>query len=363
MDPERRYASSTGRTVNKDAPRLLVLTALAVSVVLVACEREPEPVGEHVEFIFENTSRRLCAGSVPHMNHYVERVFEFFEESVPDDFSVPVRVVQMTPCGEHEGCYRPSEEAIYIEALDKALDRTGGVLRHELSHAVIDRVWGESVPFFEEGLAESLSRTYAWSLGSSEAAPVSGMLDGESGGLDYVAAARFVRFLIDTRGISRFKQMFQAASDRTQDSIRMTFMDVYGEDFETLEAEYLSGAPRCTFQVDICDEEKAERVGSSWSLTFAASCDDPDFYGSIGKEDQTIATQRTVLVESAGSYHLSSSSPVLLARCGDCDQQFTPTLLLGDTDIELEEGLYTLEFTLTKDAVVTFALVSETVDP
>ena len=135
------------------------------------------------------------------------------------------------------------------------------------------------------------------------------------------------------------------------------------EDLETLEAEYLSGAPRCTFQVDICDEEKAERVGSSWSLTFAASCDDPDFYGSIGKEDQTIATQRTVLVESAGSYHLSSSSPVLLARCGDCDQQFTPTLLLGDTDIELEEGLYTLEFTLTKDAVVTFALVSETVDP
>lgn len=153
----------------------------------------------------------------------------------------------------------------------------------------------------------------------------------------------------------------QAESERTKDGIRTAFLDVYGEDFEAIESEYLSGAPRCTFQVDICDAEQAEHVGPGWSLTFAASCDDPDFYGSISAEDENIATQRTIFVELAGSYHLSSSSPVLLARCGDCEEQVIPTLLYGGTDIELEEGLYTLEFTLTKAAVVTLELVSETV--
>lgn len=358
MGPGLHYVSWIGRTVRS---RIQMLPVLAVGVALAACTVAPDPSGGHVEFVFENESRQLCAGSVAHLNSYVERVFEFFEEPVPEAFVVPVYVVNDSTC-RHGACYRPGDKEVFTESLDDLGARTSGVLRHELSHAVIDVVWGRSVPFFGEGLAEALSPTSDWSLVAMEVAPVGDMLDSGTDSLDYIAAARFVRFLIDTRGLARFERMFQAASERTQGAIRATFMEIYGEDFDAVEAEFLSGAPRCMFQVDICDVEHAESVGPAWSLAFAASCDDPDFYGSIGSDDESIATQRTIFVESAGAYHLSASSPVLLARCGDCEVQSIPTLVY-ERDIELQEGHYTLEFTMTKDTVVTLELLSETVDP
>ncbi len=337
-----------------------MLPILAVCAVQEACAGSPDSAGEHVKFIFENTSRQLCAGSVPYLNSYVERVFGFFEEPVPDAYMVPVHVVNESAC-RHGACYRSGDEEVFIDELDRSGVRTSGVLRHELTHAVIDHVWGQSVPFFGEGLAEALSQTADWSQISMQIIPVGKMLDSETDSLDYTAAARFVRFLIDARGLARFKRLFQASSERTQDSIRMAFVEVYGEDFDTLEAEFLSGAPRCTFQVDICEMDNAEPVGSSWSLTFAASCDDPDFYGSIGREGENIATQRTIFVESAGVYHLSASSPVLLARCGDCDEQFIPSLVY-EGNVQLQEGPYTLEVTMTKDTVVTLEILRQT-DP
>lgn len=358
MDPGRHYVFWMGRTVRN---RIQMLPFLAVGAALAACAVAPDSSGEHVEFVFENESRQLCAGSVPHLNSYVERVFDFFEEPVPEAFVVPVHVVNDSTC-RHGACYRPGDKEVFTESLDELGARTSGVLRHELSHAVIDRVWGRSVPFFGEGLAEALSPTSDWSQASMEIAPVGGMLDSGTDSLDYTAAARFVRFLIDTRGLARFKRMFQAASERTQSAIRTAFVEIYGEGFDTLEAEFLSGAPRCMFQVDICDMEHAESVGPVWSLAFAASCDDPDFYGSIGRYDETIATQRTIFVESAGAYHLSASSPVLLARCGDCEVQSIPTLVY-ERDLELQEGHYTLEFTMTKDTVVTLELLSEKAEP
>lgn len=363
MDRGPACACWIWRTVNRRASRLQLASILVIGAVLSACADgpdAPDAPGGHIEFTFENDTRQLCAGSESHLNHYVERAFGFFAEPVPGDFLVPVRVVDAAPCAGKHGCYHG--QTVYVDSLDLG-ERVASGLRHELSHAVIGRVWGNSVPFFAEGLAESLSRSFSWSSVSAEVAPVGDVLDIEAKDLDYTVAARFVRFLIDTRGLARFKQLFQAASIRTQDAIRANFVDVYGEDFEALEAEYLSGAPRCTFQVDICDEARAERVRSGWSLSFAASCDDPDFYGSIGDADEAIATQRTIFVESAGSYHLSTSSPVLLARCGGCEEQGLPNLVYREADLELAVGLYTLEFTLTEDAVVTLELGSEAANP
>ena len=339
-----------------------MLQLFVVCAALAACVHDSDETSEHVDFIFEDTSRQLCAGSLPHLNGYVERALNFFDEPVPEDFVVPVRVMANPPCTQ-DACYKPNAKEVYTAVLDRVGARTSGVLRHELSHAVIGHVWGSSIPFFGEGLAEALSPSADWVNTSAEVVPVAGMLASEAEGVDYTAAARFIRFLIDTRGLDNFKRMFQAGNERSEDAIHATFLEVYGEDFAALEAEFLAGPPRCMFQVDICDAERAEPVGSGWSRTFAASCADPDFYGSIGSEDQNIATQRTILVEAAGSYHLSTSSPVVLARCGDCEQQFIPTRLYGGVDLELDEGLYTLEFMLTADTVVTLELVPEAVAP
>lgn len=329
---------------------------VALVVALAACAPEGDtPSGVLVEFTFEDTSRGLCAGSVMRLNRYVERVFDFLREPVPEDFTASVRVLAAPPCGGNKGaCYSSTSETVFIKVLDEAPGRPGGVLRHELSHAVIDRVWGSSVPFFAEGLAESLSRTDDWSSATVEVDAVGDMLGEEAEHVDYFAAARFVRFLIDTRGIERFKRLFQSTQART--AIRAKFMEVYGEDFAALEAEYLSGAPRCLFQLDICDEQGAERVGPGWSLALAASCADPDFYGSIGQRDEVIATQRTIFVEVAGPYRVRSSSRVVLARCGGCDEQAIPTTIYANATVALEVGFYTLEFTQEQDAVVELEL-------
>jgi len=52
----------------------------------------------------------------------------------------------------------------------------------------------------------------------------------------------------------------------------------------------------------------------------------------------------------------------LLARCGDCEEQRIPTLLSGG-ELVLEEGFYTLEFTMMRDAVVKLEIRSESVGP
>jgi hypothetical protein len=45
----------------------------------------------------------------------------------------------------------------------------------------------------------------------------------------------------------------RVGSGRTPGVSAPEIMDIYGEGFDAVEAEFLSGAPRCMFQVDICD--------------------------------------------------------------------------------------------------------------
>lgn len=324
-----------------------------------ACGAETEQIEGYADFHFENDAAILCEGTRAHLQTYIERSFEFFETPIPRGFHVPIYVVDDAPCPS-AACYVSSENRVYIEDLVGVGFRVAATLRHEVTHAVIDRVWGESAPFFEEGLAESLT----WHLSGSWAkppplVPVGDLLDVTAFDLDYTAAARFIRFLIDTRGLEAFKELFQGAGGRSKEEIMDLVGEVYGESFAALEAEFLSGPPRCTFQVDICDLEVAEPVGAAWSHSFAASCDDPEFYGSVGPDSTQIATQRTLEIEVAGTYHLVSDAHLFLARCGGCDVQRVREYRYGvDADIELAAGFYTLELVAEGDGVLEVELVA-----
>lgn len=320
---------------------LVCLAALAPG-----CEPVDEDtrVGEHFDITFEREARRACTGTAEHLDDYIERAFEFFEAEAPQGAWVPISVVEQPPC-TRSACYRYDEHRIYIKNLDELASRPGAVLRHELSHAVVSEVWGQSASFFDEGLAESLSPTSHWGRALGEDVAVSPYLDAESGDIDYALAARFTRFLIDSRGRERFKRLFQGARDLTGAEIQRLAEEVYGEPFAAIEADFLSGPTRCTFLLDPCDPTRAEPVDQSWSTVFAADCADPDFYGSSSDEDVMMGTRRNLELTVGGRYRIRGNSRMTLVGCGDCEAQRVFDFPFGaDAELDLAAGSYALEF-------------------
>ena len=343
-----------------------VILVAMVCLPAASCDDDAPTSQQYIEFSFENEARSLCAGSAAHLNHYFERAFEFFGIAEPGDFLVPVRVTNEIQC-PWRACYQPDDKAVYISDLDMLGDRTGAVLRHELTHAIIDRFWGQSAPFLEEGLAESLSQTLDRAM-PPPLAPVGDMLGRIPAEVDYTAAAYFVRFLIDTRGLERFKQLFQQSLGRSRAEIEALVVSIYGESFQALEAEYLSGPARCQYQLDVCEPEAAIAVEGRFHLTRAASCDDPEFYGSAGADDLDIAAQQTIELASGGTYRLQIAydvpplsteyprSQVVLTRCGDCNEQSIRAFRQADEELQLEAGMYALEMVMPFDTVVSIDL-------
>jgi hypothetical protein len=108
----------------------------------------------------------------------------------------------------------------------------------------------------------------------------------------------------------------------------------------------------------------------------AASCMDPDFYGSETTEQTAIATQRTIEIAQSGTYRvifplqmgtafdgLPEFSSVAIVRCGDCDEQFLELYTGADVDLHIPAGRYTLVFEPIKESVVTFDLKLIEADP
>jgi len=343
--------------------------ALALSLLWAsACDDGLEPlrVGRFVDFTTEDPSKSLCVGTPARLDRHVEQVHKFIEEPIPNGLRVPLRVVVDESTCPSNACYSHANRTIYAEELDLEGYFPDSTVEHELTHALIHRAWGASVPSLEEGVAEALT-SHEWQS-PQPAAPVRSMLDQTAAEFDYVELGRFVRFLIDSDGIAQFKRLYQTTQTRSREAIEANFKAVYGEDFETIEMRYLSGPPRCRYQLDACDDSTAESVGTAWSETFAASCFDSDAYGSRSDDFERFAMQRSLRIEVEGLYRLRTSVPVLLAasgvrfspdvllvRCGDCDEQKVRPVV-GEGVFTLVPGLYTILLDQIGDSIVTLEL-------
>ncbi len=339
--------------------------ALALVLWGSACADEPEavPVGRFVDFETEDPMVSLCVGTPARLDRHVEQVHKFIEELVPGDLRVPLRVVEESIC-PGAACYSPGDRTIYVETVLGYSPNT--TIEHELTHALVDRAWGLSVPSLNEGLAEALT-SGDWYT-PRPGAPVRAMLDQTPDELDYAELGRFVRFLIDSEGILKFKRLYQKSSTDSRAAIEANFKEVYGEDFEAIEAKYLAGGPRCRYQLDACDAASAESIGTAWSETFVISCLDPDAYGSRSGEQDSVAIQRTLRIETAGRYRVRVTVPqveaygvgfpsqVLLVRCGDCDEQKVRYLAPLEHELDLAAGLYTMLVSQGGDSLVTLEI-------
>lgn len=365
MTSVRACARAIRRIVHRPIESIRRLTAVRFTLLaaLGGCAPEPPETGTGYVEIEIHSDIDLCAGSADHLDRFVERVFAFFGEPIPPDFVVPIDVQSAEPPCSSLGCYDNGK--IWVNSIDASGSRPPAeTFRHELVHAIHDHVWGLSVPFFNEGLAQSLSKHTASQPATK---PIRDMLDKPLREIDYDAAARFVRFLIDTRGLSRFRKVFQGAPGRDGAALRAWISEVYGEPFEDIENEYLSGAPRCYYQLHLCDPTESEQGGDMWHLRTPASCHDIQYYGASTSQGEIFATHRTL--ELGGRYLASTdfafelSDPALHAArvtlwsCGTCDQISARTLARDAHEFQLTTGTYALEILMPVDTVVSVNLV------
>ncbi|WP_434422861.1 hypothetical protein [Nannocystis pusilla] len=321
--------------------------------------------GSYVEVDIHSDDAEFCGSTIDHLDRFVERVFAFLGEPTPHEFVVPINVFDAeTPCSSL-GCY--DKGRIWLDVIDTSgAQQPAETLRHELVHAIHDRVWGMSVPFFNEGLAQSLS---AQTNSRPATKPIRDMLDKLPREFDYDAAGRFVRFLIDTRGLPRFRELFQGAPGRDGAGLRAWIGEVYGEPFENIENEYLSGDPRCYYQLHLCNLVDGERIGDEWFMTTPASCHDLQFYGASTSHGELFAMHRPLELVQGGRYLASThfafeqSDPdlgtahVALLSCGTCDQFIAHRLTPNGHEIQLAAGAYTLEIVMPFDTLVSVSLV------
>lgn len=352
--------------------RIVGLRAYIAFVLAIVCAAscddgtEALQVGQFANFATEDPAVALCEGAPARLDRHVRRVHEFIGEPIAESLQVQIRVVAESICPK-SACYSPADQTIYVESLDPESYVPSGRLEHELTHALIDRAWGQSIPSLTEGLAESLTSSRWYSI-PRPGTPVRAMLDRPAGELDYAELGYFVRFLIEDYGVERFKSVYIAAQSRSLGEIEAHFRKVYGEDFGAIEGRYLSGANRCRYQLDICDLLGAESVGASWSESFAASCLDPDFYGSRAGGNSWFATQRTLRIDTAGLYRFSaplplalgpdgspSNSRAVLVRCGDCNEQQIRDVR-GTSEFALPEGIYTLLLQPARDSLISLRI-------
>ncbi len=343
----------------RNSPRRISRVILWAAISACVPEPDSDTPAYHIELIFDDSEQSACAGTPAYLDRYAERIFEFFGAPLPADFQVAVRIgAAAAPCSN---CYRPAEKTLYIGSLGSSGINPLSTIQHELAHAFVDRLWGRSIPFFNEGLAEAFAGIDL----SGPALPVGPMLDQPPLGVDYGAASRFIRFLIDTRGLDNFKRLFQGVKIASMDEIRAKFAEIYGESFDAIEVEYLSKSERCRYQFDSCDPLEVEQVATYWSLSLAASCLDGDFYGGADGEGGQMAAQRTLEVEFTGPYRLRTSrtsfvdsdghpkpSRVILTRCGDCDDQYVRELY-DEEELQLTAGgIYTISFVPAGESVI-----------
>lgn len=296
-------------------------------------------LGRYLIVSVEDESRTVCLGTGQYLDRYVERVFALLEEPIPDDFEV---VVTDEPCRSgRKACYLPDEDLVHAAHWDSVTSRTLGLLRHELTHAILDRVWGRSIPFLEEGFTESLARTSLPALAVASQEPAIEPLIAQGAlEFDYLPAARFVRFLIDTRGIRSFRDLFRQANRRDAEAILAAFESVYGASLAVVEAEFRAGGPRCTFQLDTCGEGTAIPV-TGWRPQIALYCDDPDVFGT---DETWMSKELTVEIPSEGSYVLGGA-PMIVSRCGACPEQAVYPFEWPSMEMEvlLGAGTYSIE--------------------
>lgn len=143
-------------------------------------------------------------------------------------------------CGEGRGgCFFPATRMMFAH---------GGSITHEMTHAALDSE-GESY-FLEEGMAELLSGVGVYyDVDVHEAGPAQQLRLSRAayraGAFDYVAAAHFMRWVYDRRGLDGVRRLAsEVEAGASPERLEATLAEVMGRDIDALELDYRRHAHR-----------------------------------------------------------------------------------------------------------------------
>ncbi|EDM77803.1 hypothetical protein PPSIR1_38514 [Plesiocystis pacifica SIR-1] len=239
----------------------------------------------------------LCQGDLDAIDAQIEAI----EARTGVQHDGPVRIYlygtpEELPCDVSPfGCYMPRQDAVATTAT--ALD-------HELVHAVL-RNRDFSRLFWSEGLAEGL-KGQGTLLNTSGDVLASYDAD-ESSKLDYRAAGHFMRWLVETRGLSAMQDFIAGES----------FESAFGGPLQELADEHDASAPYAYPDWEPCSgPELASSGEESWRESVTASCSDPETERlTVG-----VPTVTRIVTLEGGAYEVSMSGGVGLWIRGCLDK-------------------------------------------
>lgn len=278
----------------------LALSTIAIACLGGGCAELPE-VGYETDRLEVATyfDAPLCRGTLDSFDDHIDRI----EDMLGIGYAVdPIRVYWLSHaevedrCGEDRGgCFYPSTRVVFTR---------GQSLRHELVHAVLDSK-GESY-FVEEGMAEMLSGVGVYyDVSDASVSPAEHLTlsrtEYRRGGLDYDAAAHFVRWVYETAGPSAMLRLADEIEARsTAAEIENTLEAVVGERMQTIEDDYRTSAP--DYYAGLAHGSLA---APSWDtledgLTVRLDCAEPETFGPLPQGDAGLYRVFRVDMPNAG---------------------------------------------------------------
>ncbi len=231
------------------------------------------------------------------------------------------------------------------------------VLKHELAH-VFTVPWSPLKVSLKIGLHEGIAVAADWDEGrltghqwakamrQMEIAPeLSAIMGigfwGHAGSRSYLLAGSFVRFLVDTYGIEKFKGVFLAGN----------FVKYYNKDLESLEAEWIDFLERVPLGDDdinytayrlkqrsafeqVCTHEMAARRDTAWQSFFQKDFVTAveTFETMLSDEPDNLSTQRGLMYSAYRMQDYDKALSLADRIASQKDPLFSPeaTLLKGD---------------------------------
>ena len=212
-------------------------------LVLPACSPLPDVAYETERLqIAPEFDAAICEGTLVALEEHLEQVEGGLGQVGREE---PYRLYWMREglddvCGEGKGgCFFPATRMMFAR---------GGSITHEMTHAALDSE-GESY-FLEEGMAELLSGVGVfYDVDEHAAGPAQQLRLSRSayraGRFDYSAAAHFMRWVYDARGMGGVGRLAaEVEAGAPPERLEETLAAVMGTSIEDIEADYRLHAPR-----------------------------------------------------------------------------------------------------------------------
>ena len=257
---------------------------------LAACSPLPEVQYETERLqIAPEFDARICEGTLEALDEHLREVEGGLGQIGRTE---PYRLYWMREglddvCGEGKGgCFFPATRMMFAR---------GGSITHEMTHAALDSE-GESY-FLEEGMAELLSGVGVYyEPGEHHEGPAHQLRLSRSayraGRFDYSAAAHFMRWVYDARGLDGVRRLAsEVEAGASPERLEDTLEEVMGADVDDIEAAYRLHAPRAfeglgyartpALRLASIDEDPAWPGPELWVLDVEArlDCAAPDTLG------------------------------------------------------------------------------------